>query len=116
AVAHLALVVLVVRVILLRAAHGLLEQRVRKAPLDLDRDSLVLLRAGDDAPEHSFRHDLSHLLLAAPAAFFSRATVFIFAMSRRMIRTREVFSSWPVARWKRRLNCSFFSLRISSSS
>jgi len=31
-------------------------------------------------------------------------------------RTRAVFSSWPVARWKRRLNCSFFSLSTSSSS
>src|SRR5688572_12144835 len=37
-------------------------------------------------------------------------------MSRRTSRTREVFSSWPVARWKRRLNCSFFSDRSSSCS
>src|SRR5262245_9891292 len=42
--------------------------------------------------------------------------VLIRAISRRTSRTREVFSSWPVARWKRRLNCSFFSLRASSSS
>src|SRR6478735_5766718 len=35
-------------------------------------------------------------------------------MSRRTSRTRPVFSSWPVARWKRRLNCSFF--RFSNSS
>src|SRR3954469_3335993 len=35
-------------------------------------------------------------------------------MSRRTSRTRPVFSSWPVARWKRRLNCSF--LRFSNSS
>ena len=32
------------------------------------------------------------------------------AMSLRTSRTRSVFSIWPVARWKRRLNCSFFSL------
>src|SRR4029077_12572285 len=36
-------------------------------------------------------------------------------MSRRTSRTRAVFSNWPVARWKRRLNCSFFSLSTSSS-
>src|SRR3954469_7930877 len=35
-------------------------------------------------------------------------------MSLRTSRTRDVFSSWPVARWKRKLNCSFF--RLSSSS
>src|SRR5829696_6337345 len=32
-------------------------------------------------------------------------------MSLRTSRTRAVFSSCPVARWKRRLNCSFFSAR-----
>src|SRR5271165_7654972 len=37
-------------------------------------------------------------------------------MSRRTCRTRAVFSSWPVARWKRRLNCSFLSFKSSSSS
>src|ERR1700682_2576478 len=37
-------------------------------------------------------------------------------MSRRTSRTREVFSSWPEARWKRRLNCPFFSLPSCSSS
>src|ERR1700744_6380977 len=29
------------------------------------------------------------------------------AMSRRKVRMRPVFSTWPLARWKRRLNCSF---------
>src|SRR5258708_19450659 len=29
------------------------------------------------------------------------------AMSRRNTRMRPVFSTWPLARWKRRLNCSF---------
>jgi hypothetical protein len=37
------------------------------------------------------------------------------AMSRRTWRTRAVFSSCPVARWKRRLNCSYFSFMTSSS-
>src|SRR5580692_8658964 len=30
------------------------------------------------------------------------------AMSRRKVRMRPVLSTWPLARWKRRLNCSFF--------
>src|SRR5690242_16868124 len=38
------------------------------------------------------------------------------AMSRRTCRTRVVFSSWPVARWKRRLKRSFLSLSSSSLS
>src|SRR6478672_8768010 len=46
---------------------------------------------------------------------FCPAMVLSRAMSRRITRTREVFSSWPVARWKRRLNCSFLSLITSSS-
>src|SRR5689334_18015512 len=41
--------------------------------------------------------------------------VLMRAMSRRASFSREVFSSWPVARWKRRLNRSFFRLRIASS-
>src|SRR5258706_1298793 len=40
--------------------------------------------------------------------------VLMRAISRRTWRTRAVFSSWPLARWKRRLNCSFFSRAISS--
>src|SRR5215470_10514576 len=35
--------------------------------------------------------------------------VLMRAMLRRTVRTRAVFSSWPLARWKRRLNCSFCS-------
>src|ERR1051325_6384059 len=42
--------------------------------------------------------------------------VLTLAMSRRTSRTRPVFSSWPVARWKRRLNCSFLSFISSSES
>src|SRR5262245_35902598 len=37
-------------------------------------------------------------------------------MSRRTSRTRDVFSSCPDARWKRRLNCSFLSFTSCSSS
>src|SRR5262249_26099035 len=49
-------------------------------------------------------------------ARFCAAMVLMRAMSRRTCRTRAVFSSWPVARWNRRLNRSFLSLRTSSSS
>src|SRR5690606_18916236 len=38
------------------------------------------------------------------------------AISLRTCLTRAVFSSWPVAFWKRRLNCSFFSEPSSSFS
>src|ERR1700679_3708302 len=38
------------------------------------------------------------------------------AISLRTARTRPVFSSWPFARWKRRLNCSFFSFTSCSLS
>src|SRR2546423_4422667 len=47
---------------------------------------------------------------------FCAAMVLIRAISRRAWRTRAVFSSCPVARWKRRLKRSFLSLRTSSSS
>src|SRR4051812_15369651 len=50
------------------------------------------------------------------AARFCNAMVFMRAMSRRTMRTRPVFSSCPVARWKRRLNCSFLSFSSSSES
>src|SRR5207245_1510288 len=46
---------------------------------------------------------------------FCWAMVLSRAMSRRTSRTREVFSSCPVARWKRRLNRSFLSFSTSSS-
>src|ERR1700712_1116628 len=56
--------------------------------------------------------------MSAPYFFASRfcaAMVLMRAMSRRASRSREVFSSCPVARWKRRLKRSFFRLRIASS-
>src|SRR3954463_11393572 len=56
--------------------------------------------------------------MSAPYFFASRfcaAMVLMRAMSRRASRSREVFSSCPVARWKRRLKRSFFRLRTASS-
>src|SRR4051794_6527837 len=56
--------------------------------------------------------------MSAPYFFFARccaAMVLIRAISRRASRSREVFSSCPVARWKRRLKRSFFRLAIASS-
>src|ERR1044072_298450 len=53
---------------------------------------------------------------AFSAAPFCAAMVLMRAMSRRTSRTRPVFSSCPVARWKRRLNCSFLSFMSSSES
>src|SRR5262249_33816036 len=97
AVADLESVLLVVRVILLRTPHRLLEQRVRVAALHLDHDRLVVL-VGDD---HSVKYALWHLRysfaarLALPPARLARATVNMRAMSRRTARTREVFSSCP---------------------
>src|ERR1700678_4125253 len=56
--------------------------------------------------------------MSAPYFFaprFCAAMVLMRAMSRRASRSREVFSSCPVARWKRRLKRSFFRLRTASS-
>src|SRR5262249_44622469 len=52
----------------------------------------------------------------ASRAGLSRAIVWMRAMSRLICLTRAVFSSWPEAAWKRRLNCSFLSLISSSES
>src|SRR5260221_14074428 len=92
------------RMIVLRTPDRLLQQRMRKTPLDLHDNGLFLLVANDGALENTFRHDLSYYF-AAPR--FCAAMVMARAISRRTTRTRAVFSSWPVARWKRRLNCSF---------
>src|ERR1700730_11136729 len=56
--------------------------------------------------------------MSAPYFFASRfcaAIVLIRAMSRRASRSREVFSSCPVARWKRRVKRSFFRLRTAAA-
>src|SRR5690606_28435463 len=109
-VADLAGVCRVMRVVALRAADELLVDRVHDATLDLDHDGLVVLVAHHHPLQNALRH--RPLLYArTPAA---RSTVFTRAMSRRTCCTRAVLSSCPVARWKRRLNCSFF--RFSSCS
>src|SRR5471030_1332555 len=99
--------------IILRAPHRLLQERMRETALDLDDQSLVLLVADDDALENSLRHGFRPQLLVLVARFWA-ASVLERAMSRRTTRTRAVFCNWPLARWKRRLNCSFFRARISS--
>src|SRR3954452_784170 len=55
-VARLELVVLVVRVVVLRAADGLLVDRMGEAPVDAHHDRLGLLVADDDALKGPFRH------------------------------------------------------------
>src|SRR5579863_2206806 len=57
-VADLLGLVLDVRVVVLRPAHGLLEQRVGEAALDLHHKRLLLLVAHDDALQDSLRHGL----------------------------------------------------------
>jgi uncharacterized protein YjbI with pentapeptide repeats len=96
------------------------------AGLDLaDLDLAGLDLAGLDLADF----DLADLDLAEPASgeldfaapdsagpwCFVRATVFNRAMSRRTSRTRAVFSNCPLARWNRKLKCSFLSLSTSSS-
>src|SRR5438477_4718482 len=106
---------LVVGVIPLRTPHGLFQDRVREAALDSDNDGLVLLVAHHGALQHPLRH-LGSPHFDFSAARFCAAMVLTRAMSRRTSRTRPVFSSCPVARWKRRLNCSFLSFINSSES
>src|ERR1700724_4334366 len=107
-------VLLVVGVVLLGAAHGLLHDRMREAALDPHHDGLRLLVAHHFALQNALRHLLAPHF--AVAARFTCAAVLMRAMSRRTSRTRDVLASCPVARWKRRLNCSFLSLISSSSS
>src|ERR1700730_1160780 len=117
-IADRARVALVMRVVFLGAAHRLLHDRMRKPAFDPHHDGLRLLVAHHFALQHPLRHlsapqDKSvHL---AVAARLPCAAVLMRAMSRRTSRTRDVFASCPVARWKRRLNCSFLSLMSSSS-
>ena len=44
------------RMILLRQTHGLLQNRMRQAALDLDHDGLVVLVAHHHALQDAFRH------------------------------------------------------------
>src|SRR6202171_2227592 len=111
-VARLELVVLVVRVVVFRAANRLLVDRMGEAAIDPHHHRLGLLVADDNALKRTFWHT------TAPYFFFARccaAMVLMRAISRRASRSREVFSSCPVARWKRRLKRSFFRLRMASS-
>src|SRR5215813_12927727 len=96
---------LVVRGIFLRATHELLVDRMHDAALDLDDDGLVHLVAHDHALKYTLGHS-RHSYDAARAKSFNR--VWMRAISRRTWRTRAVFSSWPLAFRKRRLNASFF--------
>src|SRR5215467_299930 len=113
-IADRAFVTFVMGVVLLGAAHRLLHDRVRKPTLDPHHDGLRLLVAHHLALQYTLRHlSAPHFALAARLPC---ATVLMRAMSRRTSRTRAVFASCPVARWKRRLNCSFLSLISSSSS
>src|SRR5579864_4809938 len=99
-------------VVVLGAADRLLVDRMREAAVHPHHDRLGLLVADDNALQRTFRHQ------SAPYFFLARccaAMVLIRAMSRRASRIREVFSSWPVARWKRRLKRSFFRLRTAAS-
>src|SRR5437868_4824626 len=111
-VARMELTVLVVRVVVLRAADRLLVDRMGEAAIDPHHHRLGLLVADDHALQRTFRH-------LDPLYFFfarcSAATVLMRAISRRASRIREVFSNCPVARWKRRLKRSFLRLRTASS-
>src|SRR5580704_12734986 len=118
-IAHRTFVLLVMGVVLLGAAHRLLHHRVREAALDPHHDGLRLLVAHHFALQNALRHRSAPQNLAVHLAAAARlvcAVVLMRAMSRRTSRTRAVLASCPVARWKRRLNCSFFSLMSSSSS
>src|SRR5215472_12837070 len=113
-IADRAFVVFIMRVVLLGATHRLFHDRVRKPAFDPHHDGLRLLVAHNFALQYALRHlSTPHF---AVAARLPCATVLMRAMSRRTSRTRDVFASCPVARWKRRLNCSFLSLMSSSSS
>src|SRR5262245_16865736 len=66
-VVHVIFVALVVGVVLLRAAHGLLHDRMGEAALHAHHHGLVLLVAYD----HALQHALRHLSLTPP--WLSRA-------------------------------------------
>src|ERR1700753_2684483 len=92
-------------VILLGAAHGLAHHRMDETALDLDHDGLGILVGNDGALKDALRH-ITYPFTAARRC--SVRTVSMRAMSRRRVRMRPVFSTCPLARWKRRLNWSFF--------
>src|ERR1700691_4124872 len=98
-VADLELVLLVVRVVFLRPAHRLLEQRMSEAALHAHHQCLVLLVAYDDALERSLRHIdplNSSLRLVSPDALSARPSS--IARCRAALRARV--RCFPVARWR----------------
>src|ERR1700750_578431 len=95
-------------VIFLRTADGLAHDRMDEAAFHLHHHRLGVLVADNDALQHALWHIKSSILQPALRRC-SVKIVSIRAMVRRTSRTRLVFSSWPLARWKRRLNDSFFS-------
>src|ERR1700739_1430177 len=61
----------------------------------------------DGAGDHTLKDTLRHYILPLGAARpRSPSNVLMRARSRRTCRTLAVFSSWPLARWKRRLKIS----------
>src|ERR1700748_3765241 len=95
-------------VIFLRTADGLAHDGMDEAAFHLHHHRLGVLVADNDALQHALWHNKSSILQPALRRC-SVKTVSMRAIVRRTSRTRLVFSSWPLARWKRRLNCSFFS-------
>src|SRR5271155_140626 len=76
---------------------------VHHATLHPNDHRLVASVAYDHTLKDAFRH---HTLPPGVARRRSPSTVLMRAMLRRTCRTRAVFSSWPFARWKRRLKIS----------
>src|SRR5690606_27607217 len=119
-VAHLALVVLVVGLELLRPPDVLLVQRVLDQGLHGDHDGLVHLVADDDADAGLTAIAFCGHALPSPWALSSRSRRIVLhcAMALRTSRMRAVFSRLLTASWNRRLNSSSFSsltlARISS--
>src|ERR1700753_2725744 len=99
-------------VIFLRTADGLAHDRMDEAAFHLHHHRLGVLVADNDALQHALWHNKSSILQPALRRC-SVKTVSMRAIVRRTSRTRLVFSSWPLARWKRRLNDSFFSFTSS---
>src|SRR5450756_1023951 len=106
-VAHLAGIGLIVRLVALGHADDLAIQRVLPGLPHKHHHRLVHLIAHDLADQTSSLclHRCSPL---AAASSSSRRTVRSRAISCRTSARRAVFFSWPVAYWKRRLNCAWW--------
>src|SRR5260221_3790112 len=111
-VAGLVDVLLVMRGGFLRAHDDLLVDRVHDAALDANDDRLVAGVADDHTLQDAFRHDFCSYSYEAVVRARSPRMGLMRAMSRRTWRTRAVFSSWPLARWKRRLKASLLRASI----